>query len=227
MSTPPPPIRLVLFDLDGTLADTAPDLAAIANKQRTARGLEPLPLDELRPLASHGARGLIGRALGIAPPSTEYDALKDEFYRWYDDALCVHTELFPGVPMLLDELERRGVPWGIVTNKIHRFTDPLVQALGLAQRAAVVVCGDTTPHAKPHPAPLHHAMQACGVHAAASVYVGDDKRDIEAGRAAGTRTVVASYGYLGHGADTSLWRADHAIETPPDLLVWLDSFGRA
>ncbi len=220
------PIRLVLFDLDGTLADTAPDLAAIANKQRVARGLEPLPLDELRPLASHGARGLIGRALGIAPPAAEYNALKDQFYAWYDEALCVHTQLFPGAQATLDDLERRGIKWGIVTNKIRRFTDPLVKALGLAQRASVVVSGATTPHAKPHPEPLHHAMRECGVTASFSVYVGDDRRDVEAGRAAGTRTVVASYGYLGNDADTTLWRADHAIDTPPELLAWIDSFER-
>jgi N-acetyl-D-muramate 6-phosphate phosphatase len=217
-------IRLVLFDLDGTLADTAPDLAAIANKQRAARGLAPLPLDELRPLASHGARGLIGRALGIAPPSPEYEALKDEFYAWYDHALCVHSQLFPGMDATLAELERRRILWGIVTNKIRRFTDPLVQALGLRQRAACIVSGDTTAHAKPHPEPLHHAMRECGIGATFSVYVGDDRRDIEAGRAAGTRTVVASYGYLGHCADTSIWRADHTIDTPPDLLAWIDSF---
>jgi N-acetyl-D-muramate 6-phosphate phosphatase len=217
-------IRLVLFDLDGTLADTAPDLAAIANKQRAARGLAPLPLDELRPLASHGARGLIGRALGIAPPSPEYEALKDEFYAWYDHALCVHSQLFPGMDATLAELERRRILWGIVTNKIRRFTDPLVQALGLRQRAACIVSGDTTAHAKPHPEPLHHAMRECGIGATFSVYVGDDRRDIEAGRAAGTRTVVASYGYLGQGADTSIWRADHTIDTPPDLLAWIDSF---
>ena len=218
------PIRLVLFDLDGTLADTAPDLAAIANRQREARGLAPLPLEELRPVASHGARGLIGRALGIAPPSEEYEALKTEFYAWYDEALCVHTQLFPGMPATLDELERRDIRWGIVTNKIRRFTDPLVQALGLAQRAACVVSGDTTPHAKPHPEPLRHAMRTAGVGSAAAVYVGDDRRDVEAGRAAGTRTVVASYGYLGQGADTRVWRADHTIDAPPDLLAWIDSF---
>jgi phosphoglycolate phosphatase len=218
------PIRLVLFDLDGTLADTAPDLAAVANRQREARGLAPLPLDELRPLASHGARGLIGRALGIGPPSEEYEALKNEFYAWYEAALCVHTQLFPGMPATLEVLERRGILWGIVTNKIRRFTDPLVSALGLSERAACVVSGDTTPHAKPHPEPLRHAMRSCGMAETAAVYIGDDRRDIEAGRAAGMRTVVASYGYLGHGAEIHTWRADHAIETPPDLVAWIDSF---
>ena len=218
------PIRLVLFDLDGTLADTAPDLAAIVNRQREARGLAPLPLEELRPLASHGARGLIGRALGIAPPSEEHEALKNQFYLWYDDALCVHTQLFPGMAATLGALEQREILWGIVTNKIRRFTDPLVQALGLNKRAACVVSGDTTAHAKPHPEPLHYAVRACNVGEAAAIYVGDDRRDVEAGRAAGMRTVVASYGYLGNGADASTWRADHSIEAPQDLVPWIDSF---
>jgi len=218
------PIRLVLFDLDGTLADTAPDLAAVANRQRQVRGLAPLPLEELRPVASHGARGLIGRALGIAPPSAEFDRLKEQFYAWYDDALCVHTQLFPGMPATLEALEQRAIRWGIVTNKIRRFTDPLVRALGLSTRAACVVSGDTTAHTKPHPEPLRHAMRACSVDELATVYVGDDRRDIEAGRAAGTRTVIASYGYLGDGADVSAWRADHTIDQPAGLMHWIDSF---
>jgi len=218
------PIRLVLFDLDGTLVDTAPDLAAIVNRQRQARGLAPLPLEELRPLASHGARGLIGRALGVAPPSEEYEALKNQFYAWYDDALCVQSALFPGMPATLELLEQRGIRWGIVTNKIRRFTDPLVRTLGLHKRAACVVSGDTTARAKPHPEPLRYAMQACYVGESAAIYVGDDQRDIEAGRAAGVRTVVATYGYLGHGADTNTWNADHAIDKPQDLVPWIDSF---
>jgi len=215
-------LRLVLFDLDGTLADTAPDLAAVANRQREARGLAPLPLEELRPLASHGARGLIGRALGVAPPSAEYEALRQEFYAIYDDALCVHTRLFPGMTETLALLEARGMLWGIVTNKIRRFTDPLVQALGLHARAACVVSGDTTAFTKPHPEPLRFAMRACGVDADAAAYVGDDRRDIESGRAAGVRTVVASYGYLGEGADTVSWGADHEIGQPADLVRWID-----
>jgi len=221
------PIRLVLFDLDGTLADTAPDLAAIANRLREMRGLAPLPIEELRPVASHGARGLIGRALGISPPSDEYEALKNQFYTWYDDALCVHTQLFPGMAATLEVLEQRKILWGIVTNKIRRFTDPLVSALGLSKRAACVVSGDTTPHAKPHPEPLRYAMHSCSVSEFAAVYVGDDRRDVEAGRAAGMRTVVASYGYLGNGADVHTWRADHAIGAPQDLVPWIDSFERA
>jgi phosphoglycolate phosphatase len=214
-----PRLELVLFDLDGTLADTAPDLAAVANRQRAARGLPPLPVDELRPLASHGARGMIGRALGITPAAPEYPALRDEFFAWYADALCVHTRLFPGIVEVLAALEARGILWGIVTNKIARFTDPLLRALRLDARAACVVSGDTTAHAKPHPEPLRHALRACRVTASAALYVGDDLRDIEAGRAAGVRTVVARYGYLGPDAAPETWGADHAIDEPADLLT--------
>ncbi|MCS6945785.1 MAG: phosphoglycolate phosphatase [Sutterellaceae bacterium] len=209
---------LVLFDLDGTLADTAPDLAAVANRQRAARGLPPLPLSELRPLASHGARGMIGRALGLTPDAPEYPAVREQFFDWYEQALCVHTRLFAGVDELLATLEARGIRWGIVTNKIARFTDPLLRALGLRERAACVVCGDTTPHAKPHPEPLRHALRVCGVAPALAVYVGDDQRDVEAGRAAGVRTVVARYGYLGPQARPESWNADDAIDAPADLL---------
>lgn len=213
------PFALVLFDLDGTLADTAPDLAAVANRQRAARGLPPLPLEALRPLASHGARGMIGRALGVTPAAPEYLALRAQFFDWYEDALCVHTRLFPGMPEVLAALETRGIRWGVVTNKIARFTEPLLRALRLQARAACVVSGDTTPHAKPHPEPLRHALRACGVTAPAALYVGDDRRDIEAGRAAGVRTVVARYGYLGADAAPDTWGADHAIDRPADLLA--------
>jgi phosphoglycolate phosphatase len=214
-------VRLVLFDLDGTLADTAPDLAAVANRQRAERGLEPLPLEELRPLASQGARGLIGRAFNVGPKDPDFDRLRLEFFIYYEEALCVHTRLFPGMAETLAHLEVRGLRWGIVTNKIERFTDPLLRALGVAQRAACVVSGDTTPHAKPHPEPLKHALRVCGVDAAEAVYVGDDLRDIQAGRAARMRTVIASYGYLGADAATADWGADHAIDSPTDLLPWL------
>lgn len=210
-------IELVLFDLDGTLADTAPDLAAVANRQRAACGLAPLPLDELRPLASQGARGLIGRALGVAPDAPEYPALREQFFDWYEAALCVHTRLFPGVPDALATLEARGIRWGIVTNKIARFTEPLVRALDLHRRAACVVSGDSAPHPKPHPAPLRYALAKCCVAPTAALYVGDDARDIEAGRAAGVRTVIARYGYLGAEPQLDRWAADAAIDHPADL----------
>jgi phosphoglycolate phosphatase len=215
------PIDLVLFDLDGTLADTAPDLAAAANRQRAQRGLEPLPIEQLRPMASHGARGLVGRALGLAPGDAAYEAARLEFLAYYEQALCVHTRLFAGMAETLDRLEAEGRRWGVVTNKASRFTDPLMELLGLNRRAACVVSGDTTPHAKPHPAPLLHALQVCGLPAERGVYVGDDRRDIEAGRAARMRTVIAAYGYLGEAVPTEDWGADHSIDTPSDLLDWM------
>jgi len=214
-------IELVLFDLDGTLADTAPDLAAAVNRQRIERGLGPLPLDQLRPMASHGARGLIGRALGLSPGDAGYEEARLQFLSYYERALCVDTRLFAGMAETLEGLEADGRRWGVVTNKAARFTNPLMEQLGLHRRAACVVSGDTTPHAKPHPAPLLHALQACGAMAARAVYVGDDRRDIEAGRAASLRTVIAAYGYLGEAPDTHTWGADHAIDSPSDLLGWL------
>ena len=215
------PIELVLFDLDGTLADTAPDLAAAANRQRADRGLAPMTIEQLRPMASHGARGLIGRALGLAPGDADYEAARLEFLDYYEQALCVQTRLFAGMADTLGQLEAEGRRWGVVTNKARRFTDPLMELLGLHRRAACVVSGDTTPHAKPHPAPLLHALRACGVTAGQGVYVGDDRRDIEAGRAASMRTVIAAYGYLGDTALTDDWGADHSIDSPPALLDWL------
>jgi len=217
----PTPIDLVLFDLDGTLADTAPDLAAAANRQRADRGLRPMPLDQLRPLASHGARGLIGLALGLAPGDAEYEAARIEFLEYYEQGLCVETRLFEGMAETLDRLEAGGRRWGIVTNKASRFTGPLMERLGLDRRAACVVSGDTTPHAKPHPAPIQHALKSCAIGSERSVYVGDDLRDVQAGRAAGVATVIAAYGYLGAKADIANWGGDHVIEAPAELLTWI------
>ncbi len=214
-------VRLVLFDLDGTLADTAPDLAAAVNRMLLARGREVLPLADLRPLASHGARGLIGRAFGLAPDDEGYESLRQEFFREYETALCDASTLFPGMAETLDALDAADIRWGIVTNKIARFTDPLVRALGLDGRAACVVSGDTTAHTKPHPAPLLHALRHSEHSAGEAVYVGDDLRDVQAGRAAGLRTVVAAYGYLGDAEPIERWGADHVIRNPADLLPLL------
>ncbi len=222
---PPHRARLVLFDLDGTLADTAPDLAATANAMRLSRGLDELAYADLRPLASHGARGLLGRAFGVVPGDRTYDTLRDEFFERYEAALCVHSRLFDGIEALLDTLERDQRRWGIVTNKIARFTDPLVRALNLHRRAACVVSGDTTAHAKPHPAPLLYAASTAGLSAADAVYVGDDLRDITAGRAAGMSTIAVRYGYLGEATPIESWSADHIADTPValhDLLVTKD-----
>jgi 2-phosphoglycolate phosphatase len=215
---PPRPLSLVLFDLDGTLADTAPDLAAAANRQRIDHGLAPLPYPVLRPYASQGARGLIGRALDVGPDDARFEPLREQFLAYYEAALCVESRLFDGVQQVLDALAAHEVRWGIVTNKAARFTTPLVAQLGLSEGAACVVSGDTTPHAKPHPEPLRHAMRSARAQAATSLYVGDDRRDIQAGRAAGVATVAAAYGYLGDDGDTLSWQADHTIGHPLELL---------
>lgn len=211
-------VRLVLLDLDGTLADTAPDLAAAANRMRIAHGLQPLPISELRPFVSQGARGMVRRAFDTTPDDARYSELRQEFLREYQSALCVESALFPGMDETLRQLEQRGIKWGVVTNKFARFTIPLVEALHLSERAACVVSGDTTPFSKPHPAPLLHALSIAGVHADKAIYVGDDRRDIDAGRAAGVRTVVASYGYLGDEAPYQQWEADAVIASPRDIL---------
>ncbi|MCA3219772.1 MAG: phosphoglycolate phosphatase [Burkholderiales bacterium] len=213
--------RLVLFDLDGTLADTAPDLAATANRMREVRGLAPLPYAELRPLASHGARGLIGRALGVGPDDARFGELREEFFVTYERALCVHSRLFEGMQAVLARIEAAG-RWGIVTNKMARFTAPLIEQLGLSNRAACVVSGDTTAHAKPHPAPLLHALSLCGAVAGDAIYVGDDLRDVQAGAAAGLRTVAVRYGYLGEGLPIEQWGADVIVDTPLRLLALIE-----
>ena len=209
---------LVLFDLDGTLADTAPDLAGAANRMRARRGMAPLALEVLRPMALHGARGLIGAAFGIGSDAPDYLSWRDEFLAEYETRLCVESSLFPGVDSVLRAFEARGVRWGIVTNKATRFTEPLVRALDLHARAACVVSGDTTPHAKPHPAPVEHALRVCQVSAENAIYVGDDARDVISGRAAGVRTVAVRYGYLGSGDAIEAWGADHVVDTPHQIL---------
>lgn len=214
-------VDLVLFDLDGTLADTAPDLAGAANRMRSTRGQALLPMAELRPRVSHGARGMIEVAFGIGPQDAGFAELRDEFLREYESALCVQTVLFPQMAEVLAALEATHRRWGIVTNKNARFTNPLVQALGLSQRAACVVSGDTAAFPKPHPAPLLHALEVAAVGASRAVYVGDDLRDIQAGQAAGMCTIAAAYGYLGNGAPIADWGADHVIQSPGELLALL------
>ncbi len=218
--------ELVLFDLDGTLADTAPDLVGAINACLAERGLAPRPLAELRPWVSHGARGLIEKAFGFGPEAGQYEALRSEFVRRYEAELCTHTVLFPGVEETLAQIEAAGISWGIVTNKIARLTDPLVRALLLDRRAACVVSGDTAARAKPDPAPINYALERCARTAQSSVYVGDDRRDIQAGRAAGLRTFAAAYGYSVGIDDISQWQADHIIDSPMQLLGWVLPEGR-
>jgi len=219
----PPAPRAVLFDLDGTLADTAPDLAAAVNLLRTARGLEPTPYTELRPTASAGARGMIGAAFGLTPADAGYEELRVQWFDNYQNAMAVHSSLFPGVPELLDGIAAGGMQWGIVTNKPARFTDPLVGLIGL-QQAGCVISGDTTGYAKPHPAPLLEGARRLGVAPHECWYVGDDLRDIEAGRAAGMRTVACSWGYCG-AIDPARWGADLLLDSPLALLEALRGIG--
>ena len=220
-----PPDRLdvdaVLFDLDGTLADTAGDLAGALNRVRADRGQPPLPVESLRAHASAGARGLLGAGMGLAPDDPGYAAARDAFLAHYSACLADTTRLFDGVATMLEDLEARGLAWGIVTNKAERYTGPVVVSLGLAHRAGTIVCGDTTPHAKPHPAPLLHAASALRLPPSRCAYVGDDRRDIDAGNAAGMPTLVASWGYLGNGDPPSAWPAHGWLASPGDLAGWL------
>ena len=214
-------VDAVLFDLDGTLADTAGDLAGAVNRVRRERGLVPMPVASMRRYASAGARGLLFAGMGITPEDAEFPALRDAFLLHYETCLSETTRLFAGVGRLLDTLEARGLAWGIVTNKAARFTNPVVAALKLDSRAGTIVSGDTTPHPKPHPEPLLHAARALDVPPARCVYVGDDLRDVQAGIAAGMPTLVARWGYLGTGEPHENWPATGGADRPLDLLDWL------
>ncbi|KMY85779.1 phosphoglycolate phosphatase [Candidatus Paraburkholderia calva] len=217
--------QAVLFDLDGTIADTAPDLVAAVNKMRHDRGLEMRPLEMLRPFASADARGLLGGAFEIGPDHHDFAAMRDEFLANYEADLCIETTLFPGIPELLDQLDARGVRWGIVTNKVTRLSEPLVALLRLDTRAGCLVCGDTTPHAKPHPVPLLHAAELLDTVPERIIYIGDDLRDVQAGFAAGMVTVAAAYGYCGDDIPPQRWHADHVIDTPEELQQLLRDIG--
>lgn len=207
----------VLFDLDGTLADTAPDLGGALNRLRADENLSTLPLDTLRPYASQGVRGLLHAGFGIATGHPDYDRLAARFLELYAADICAETRLFDGISELLDTLDAASLAWGIVTNKRERFTLPLVAALGLAGRTACIVSGDTTAAPKPSPLPILFACERLGCKPLGTLYVGDDRRDIEAGRAAGTVTAAVSYGYLGDGGPVHGWNADFIADHPADL----------
>jgi len=212
---------LLLFDLDGTLIDSAPDLAGAANDLRAAHGLTPLPYEALRPMVGTGARGMVEVAFGVLPADARFAGLRDAFLDRYAERLLQSTDLFEAMKPVLDSLDAAGLRWGIVTNKAARFTDPIVAGLGLAARAAVVIAGDTTAYAKPHPEPLLEAARRLGVAPSACAYVGDDLRDMVAGRAAGMVTMAAAWGYLGLGEPVTDWGADHVFSSPTQLLQWL------
>jgi len=212
----------VLFDLDGTLIDSAPDLANAANWLRGQHDLPPLPYAQLRPMVGSGARGMIGVAFGVTPADTRFEALRDAFLARYAEALLQDTTVFAEAQPLLAALDGASLPWGIVTNKAARFAELVVRGLALHTRAGTLVCGDTMPQAKPHPAPLLEAARRLGVAPHDCVYVGDDLRDVQAGQAAGMRTVAVRWGYLGVGERIEDWGADLVVESPDQLLNWLD-----
>ncbi len=214
-------IDAVLFDLDGTLIDSAPDLGAAADKMRTDRGLPSLPLAQYRPMAGAGARGMLDIAFNITPEHADFLTLREEFFVNYENSLTERTFAFDGVNELIAQLLEKNLAWGVVTNKAARFTLPLTAQMPLFATAGAIICGDTTPHAKPHPEPMYEAARRMGVRPARCVYVGDDLRDIVAGAAAGMYTVAATYGYLGKASEVEAWGAHAAIDAPLDLLPLL------
>lgn len=209
---------LILFDFDGTLADTAPDLAAAANRQRTRRGMQPLPYEQLRPVASQGARGLLRVALGLVPGDEAYEPARLQFIADYAEGSTRESRLFPGIADLLAHIRSQGLAWGIVTNKVTHLTLPIVEHLGLVRESAVLVCGDTTAHAKPHPLPLLHAAEQAGFATSRCIYVGDDLRDIQAAHAACMPAIAAAYGYVNENEDIAHWQAEGRVDSP--LALW-------
>ena len=212
------PIRFILFDLDGTLFDSAPDLVGAANRLRTRRGMEALPFEEVRTHAGRGARGLIEVTLGLSPEDEDYADIQKEFLDDYQAHCCDDSHLFDEVEMMLDELHSRNIPWGIVTNKHARFTTPIAEKTGMAQKAKVIVCGDATGKLKPAPDNVLLALEKTGYRANETLYVGDDIRDAQAARNAGMRFAAAAYGYLGLANDVSTWNADWILSSPLQIL---------
>jgi 2-phosphoglycolate phosphatase len=216
-------IEAVLFDLDGTFADTAPDLGAALNHVRALHGLPPLPLEILRPQASHGSRGLLKVGMNVEPDAPDYDNMRDAFLQHYEDHICDRTVLFPGMAALINELERHDLQWGIVTNKPHRYTVPLMERLGYAKRAACLVSGDTCEQAKPHPMPMLHAAKLMGVDAKNCLYLGDDLRDMEAAQASGMTGIIAAYGYIDPDANFGTWPAAGSVSNSLALLRYIET----
>ncbi len=217
-----PEVAAVLFDLDGTLIDSAPDLAAAGNEMRVSHGLQALPYEVLRPHAGSGARGMLGAALGMAPGDADYEVLREEFLARYEARMLVLTRPFIAALALLDALDRHAVPWGIVTNKAMRFAAPMARALGLLPRAGALVGGDSTPRTKPHPEPLLEGARQLRQPPQACIYVGDDPRDMRAARAAGMGGLAAGWGYLGPDEPIHAWGADFVLDHPEQLLNWLE-----
>lgn len=210
----------VLFDLDGTLLDTARDMAGALNDLRAEESLPPLPFATIRPHASHGSTALVQVGFGLAPGEA-FEAMRQRFLARYSARIAEETRLFPGGEALLQALEAAGLKWGVVTNKPAFLTNPLMAALGLTPRAACVVSGDTLPQRKPHPAPLLHGATLAGLAPEACVYVGDAERDVQAAKAAGMTALVAYFGYLGDSDTPEQWGADGAVHSMDDIAAWL------
>ena len=218
----PATIRTVLFDLDGTLLDTAPDLADALNVVLTENNKPALPFEAIRPVVSHGGIALIKLGFELEPSNPAFEPLRQRLLEIYRENISRLTRPFPGITEVLEILEDRGISWGIVTNKPGWLTDPLLKDLRLYNRAVAVVSGDTLNESKPHPAPMLHACKLADSEPAHCVYIGDAKRDIEAGINAGMHTLVALFGYLHDDDEPQNWQADDMIDTPMDLLTWLD-----
>ena len=216
-------IKGVLFDLDGTFADTAPDLGAALNHVLALHDLPPVPIEKSRLQASHGTIGLLGLGFGITPDNPQFAKLREEFLNYYTAHICDHTSLFTGMPELIAAIEQRDLKWGIVTNKPHRFTVLLMQALGYANRAGCMVSGDTCAFAKPHPMPMLHAAKLIDIAPENCLYLCDDKRDMEAANAAKMQGIIAQYGYIDPSADLNSWQAAGRVQTPLELLHHIET----
>ena len=214
-------IQCVLFDLDGTFADTAPDLHYALDQVMITQGLAPLPIEQVRPTVSHGSRAMLKVGFGMDPGDPGYDSIREAFLNTYLANIARKTRLFDGMQSLLDTFDARGIAWGIVTNKPAWLTDPLIAELGLGARAACIVSGDTCENSKPHPEPILHGCRLAGSEAQHCVYIGDAQRDIEAGKRAGMRTVVALFGYLGESDKPEQWQADALLNTPKEIADWI------
>lgn len=218
-----PAIRTVLFDLDGTLLDTAPDLADALNRTLATQGRDPLPYEHIRPVVSRGGTALLRLGFDLPVESPDFVRLRDSFLQSYRSNIAARTQLFPGMAELLDALQRRGINWGVVTNKPRWLSEPLLAALGLAESAASIVSGDSTNYSKPHPEPVLRACREAGSDAHQCLYVGDAECDIEAGRRAGTKTLVALFGYIAEDDHPEAWQADGMVREPMEILDWIEA----
>lgn len=214
-------IKTVLFDLDGTFADTAPDLAHALNQTLAAHQRNTLSLEQIRPVVSHGGKALIELGFGLKESHPDFESLRQELLGYYQQDIATHTQVFAGIEQLVDNLSKHKMGWGIVTNKPGWLTNPLMNSLGLVHTACCVVSGDTLEQRKPHPAPLLHAAKQCGVDAGSCLYIGDAERDIVAGKAAGMRTMVARYGYIEAAENPDDWGADSYVDHPEDIFDWV------